>query len=236
MDMKIEIWSDIVCPWCYIGKRRLERVLEDFEHSDKLEIEYKSFQLDPYMETDTSVNIYQYLSDKKGMSIEDAKEMGETVSGVAQELGLNYNLSQTIPINTLKAHELLHFALERGLQKETKEALLKAYFIDGKNLSDFNEIASVGEQVGLNMAEILNSLESGQYSKAVQEDIQTGQSLGLRGVPFFVLNRKYGISGAQSEEVFLDTINKAYEDWNLENQKNNLKVVDGDSCEIGGNC
>ncbi len=233
--MKIEIWSDIVCPWCYIGKTRLEKVLDKLNYNDKVEIEFKSFQLDPYMETDTSINIYQYLSEKKGLSIEDAKEIGETITAVAEDLGLEYNLNRTIPINTLKAHELIHFAKKRGLQQEAKEALLSAYFTDGKNLSNLEEIASVGEKIGLSKIEITNSLQNNHHNKAVKEDIKAGNELGIKGVPFFVFNRKHGISGAQSEEVFEGTLIKTFQEWTSETKKK-LNIVQGDSCEIGGNC
>ena len=233
--MKIEIWSDIVCPWCYIGKRRLEKAIDDLKYQDKVTIEYKSFQLDPNMETDTSINIYQYLSEKKGMSIEDAMEIGETVAGVAEDLGLQYNLDKTIPINTLKAHELIHFAKSKGLQTEAKEALLSAYFTEGKNLSDLNEIASIGEKIGLNKVDILESLQSNYFSKAVKADIKAGNDLGISGVPFFVFNRKFGISGAQSEDVFKKTLLKSFQDWEIET-KNKLSIIEGESCEINGDC
>ena len=233
--MKIEIWSDIVCPWCYIGKRRLEKAIDDLKYQDKVTIEYKSFQLDPNMETDTSINIYQYLSEKKGMSIEDAMEIGETVVGVAEDLGLQYNLDKTIPINTLKAHELIHFAKSKGLQTEAKEALLSAYFTEGKNLSDLNEIASIGEKIGLNKVDILESLQSNYFSKAVKADIKAGNDLGISGVPFFVFNRKFGISGAQAEDVFKETLLKSFQDWKIET-KNKLSIIAGESCEINGDC
>ncbi len=233
--MKIEIWSDIVCPWCYIGKRRLEKAIDDLKYQDKVTIEYKSFQLDPNMETDTSINIYQYLSEKKGLSIEDAMEIGQTVAGVAEDLGLQYNLDKTIPINTLKSHELIHFAKSKGLQTEAKEALLSAYLTEGKNLSDLNEIASIGEKIGLNKVDILESLQSNYFSKAVKADIKAGNDLGISGVPFFVFNRKFGISGAQAEDVFKETLLKSFQDWEIET-KNKLSIIAGEYCEINGDC
>ncbi|MGB0430784.1 MAG: DsbA family oxidoreductase, partial [Bacteroidia bacterium] len=134
--MKIEIWSDVVCPWCYIGKRRFETALKDFEFKDRLDIEWKSYQLDPSMQTDTTLNIHQYLADRKGMSLAQAKAMGDNVTAVAAQEGLKYDFTKTIPVNTIKAHRLLHFAKTKSLQDEMKEALLKAYFIDSKNLDE----------------------------------------------------------------------------------------------------
>src|SRR5690606_7600524 len=134
--MKIEIWSDIVCPWCYIGKRRFENALSQFKHAEEVEVEYKSYQLNPDMATDTEMSINQYLSVHKGISMQEAERMSQHVTHVAKEEGLDYSLDKAIPVNTFKAHRLLHLAKENGLQVELKEALLHAYFIEAANVDD----------------------------------------------------------------------------------------------------
>jgi len=235
--MKIEIWSDVVCPWCYVGKRRLEEALKEFEHSDEIHIEWKSYQLDPEMETDTSLSIYDYLSERKGIPYDQAESMGHNVSAVAHEMGLTYNLDQTIPVNTLQAHEVLHFAKERSLQSATKERLLKAYFTEGKNLDDRTTLLDLGEEIGLNRSQLLLALENSTYAKDVQADIQLGREFGLTGVPFFVFNRKFGISGAQAKEAFLKTLNEAYDDWKKDQPKVKLKMTEeGTICKPDGTC
>lgn len=234
--MKVEIWSDVVCPWCYIGKRRFEAALEEFEYADHLDIEWKSYQLDPEMETDTSVSIAQYLADKKGMSIDQAEEMMEHVSGVAANVGLEYHLDQAIPINTYQAHSLLHYAKSVGKQGEMKERIMKAYFTESKNLDDKAILVALAKEVGLDTDEVTNILENKTFHKAVKADIMEAYQLGLRGVPFFVIERKYGISGAQETKVFLQSLEKAYEEWIKENPQVNLETIDGKICKPDGSC
>lgn len=234
--MKIEIWSDIVCPWCYIGKRRFEQALDSFEHKQYIEVEYKSFQLDPQMETDTSITVQQYLADKKGIDIDQAQEMTIRVEGVAASLGLDYDFERAIPINTLKAHGLLHYAKTVNKQLELKERLMKAYFIEGQNCDDNETLLKLAMEIGLDTAASKNVLEQDSYGKAVQSDILEARSLGLRGVPFFVFNRKYGISGAQELDAFIKTIEEAYADWRKDNPIQKLEIIEGDVCEPGGEC
>ena len=234
--MKIEIWSDVVCPWCYIGKRRLEAAMEEYEHSNEITIEWKSYQLDPEMQTDTSLSIYDYLSKRKGMPYAQAVEMGQNVSNVAKEAGLMFDLNNTIPVNTLQAHEVIHFSKEYQLQTETKERLLKAYFIEAKNLDDRTVLLGLAEEIGLNREKLLTALEKNTFSDDVQQDIQLGKQFGLKGVPFFVFNRKYGVSGAQTKEAFLKTLNESFTDWKKEQPAVKLKMMEGTVCKPDGNC
>jgi len=206
--MKIEIWSDIVCPWCYIGKRRFETALSQFKHADQVEIEYKSYQLNPDMETDTSMSINQYLSKHKGISEQEAAQMSAHVTQVAADEGLNYQLDKAIPVNTIKAHRLLHLAKEKGKQAELKEALLKAYFIDAANTDDHATLLNIALSAGLEEQDIQQVLTTDAYKADVQRDIHEGIQIGLQGVPFFVIDRKYGISGAQAPETFLQALEK----------------------------
>ncbi|WP_258098684.1 DsbA family oxidoreductase [Marinoscillum pacificum] len=234
--MKIEIWSDIVCPFCYIGKRRFEEALQQFSHIDQLEIEYKSFQLNPNTVTNTEISAHQNLASHKGISVQEAKQMGDHVTNMAKEVGLTYDFDKAVVANTLKAHQMLHFAKAKKLQLETKEALLKAYFTDGVNIDDTDSLVGIGESIGLNGVELRKSLDANEFEEAVRFDIYEAQQLRIQGVPFYVFNRKYGISGAQQTEVFQQTLEKSFGEWSAENTTTPLQTISGDSCDVDGNC
>ena len=234
--MKVEIWSDVVCPWCYIGKRRFEQALSKFENQKYLDIEWKSYQLDPEMETDTSLSIHEYLASRKGITMGQAIVMGDNVARVAQSVGLTYHLDKTIPVNTINAHRLLHFAKTKGRQNEMKEQLLNAYFTQGKNLDDYVVLVDLASGIGLDSAAVREVLESNNYRDEVREDIVEGVRLGLRGVPFFVFDRKYGISGAQETDVFTRTLEKSFTEWLENNPQENLQVINGKVCTPDGKC
>lgn len=234
--MKVEIWSDVMCPFCYIGKRRFEDALQQFEHRDAIEIEWKSFQLNPDLETDPTININQYLADKKGWTIDHAQQMNDHVTKMAAEAGLTYNLDKAIVANSFKAHRFSHFAKNHGLGIAAEEALFKAYFTDSKNIDDNDTLIELGEQIGLDAADVKQVLESNAYAADVKHDIETAQHLGIQGVPFFVLNNKYAVSGAQAVPVFEQTLQKAYADWQQENPKPKFETVEGESCTPDGDC
>ncbi|MBX2878208.1 MAG: DsbA family oxidoreductase [Saprospiraceae bacterium] len=211
--MKIEIWSDVVCPWCYLGKRRLEHALERFEHKDEVDIVFKSFQLDPTMVTEPDLNISEYLAKRKGLPIDQARAMNVQMEELAAKEGLDYNLSNVIPLNTMQAHCVLHFAKSKGKQLQVKEGLMQAYFTGNLNLDDQAVLSKIAKDIGLNEKEVLRSLQNKQYVSAVQRDIEDGIKYGLSGVPYFVFNESVSVSGAQSEDVFLKTLKKAFQDW-----------------------
>lgn len=232
--MKVEIWSDVMCPFCYIGKRRFETALEKSAHKDEIQVEWKSFQLNPDMVTNPEININQYLADIKGWTLEQAEEMNTHVTNMAAEAGLTYNFDKAIVANSFNAHRFSHLSKKHGLGDAAEEQLFKAYFTDGKNTDDINTLVELGTAIGLDAAEVRQALESDAYAGEVKEDIIEAQRLGVRGVPFFVLDRKYGISGAQAVPVFEETIEKAFTEWQQENPK--LNVIEGDSCGPDGNC
>ena len=234
--MKVEIWSDVMCPFCYIGKRRFETALQDFEHKDEVEIEWKSFQLNPDMVTDPNTNIDEYLADKKGWSLDYAQQMNAHVTKMAAEAGLTYNFDKSVVANSFNAHRFSHLAKKHDLGVEAEEQLFKAYFTDGKNIDDQNTLIELGREIGLDAAEIKQTLESNAYSADVKHDIAEAQQLGIQGVPFFVLNNKYGISGAQAVPVFEETLQKAFAEWQKENPKPKLEIIEGESCGPDGNC
>lgn len=208
--MKIEIWSDVACPFCYIGKRRLEEALNGFEHQSDVEIEWKSFQLNPELKTNKIQSIHEYLAEAKGWTIEYAKQMGEQVTAMAEEVGLNYNMDATVVANTFNAHRIIQFAKTQNLGDAIEEALFKAYFMEGKNIDSKTELIEIAVSIGLNAAEAEKVLDEKQFSEQVEFDAYEAQQIGVRGVPFFVFNRKYGISGAQPLEVFTRTLDQAY--------------------------
>lgn len=210
--MQIEIWSDIMCPFCYIGKRKFEAALAQYEHKDDVQITWKSYQLSPDMVTDPNKNINQFLAEHKGISVEEAKRMNEYVTGMAAQVGLTYNFDKTIVANSFNAHRFAHFAKQFGKQDEAEEKLFAAYFSEGKNLDDYEVLIALGKQIGLDPAALKVALETGAYADDVDQDIREAEQLGLRGVPFFVFDRKYGVSGAQDSRVFLDTLEKAFSD------------------------
>jgi predicted DsbA family dithiol-disulfide isomerase len=210
--MKIEIWSDVMCPFCYIGKRKFEKALEHFAHKEEVEVEWKSFQLDPGIKTETGKSIHQFLAERKGITLEKAKEMNAYVTGIAEKVGLAYNFDKAVVANSFDAHRFSHLAKTKGLQNEAEERLFSAYFTEGKNTADVATLAKLGEEIGINPDETKAILQSNAFEDEVRGDIQEAQQLGVSGVPFFVVNRKYAISGAQESEIFLQMLNKVYEE------------------------
>ena len=229
--LKVEIWSDVICPFCYIGKRKFESALAQLDKNNVIEITWKSFQLAPDMKTDTSISIDEYLAVHKGFSIEKAREMNAYVTQMAKQEGLIFNFDKSIVANTHQAHQMLHFAKTLGKQNETKERLLKAYFTDGKNIDDKDTLMELASEIGLDVDALSNALESTTYAQEVETDSIEAQQLGVRGVPFFVFNRTHAISGAQPVEVFMDTIQQAMNQLN-----DTLLVSEGSTCNPDGSC
>lgn len=211
--LKVEIWSDVMCPFCYIGKRRLEQALDQFEHANRVQITWKSFQLNPAMETNPDKTIHEYLSEDKGVSLNEARQMNSYVTDMASKVGLLYDLDHAVVANSFDAHRFTHFAKARGKQLEAEEVLFKAYFTQGKNTADHSVLMDLGTSIGLDRAELKSVLESDQFAADVRSDVAEAQQIGVRGVPFFVFDRKYAVSGAQEIKVFLDTLECT---WNEE--------------------
>jgi predicted DsbA family dithiol-disulfide isomerase len=234
--MKIQIWSDVMCPFCYIGKRRFEDALQQFEHKDEVEIEWKSFQLNPNLKTDPNLNITQYLADIKGWTLDHAQQLNDQVTQMAAEVGLTFNFDQAVVANSFDAHRFAHLAKQNGLGDEAEETLFKAYFTEGKNIADHDTLAELGESIGLDKAEVEHTLAGNKFAINVQQDIAQAQQLGIHGVPFFVMDNKYGVSGAQAVPVFLQTLEKSYSEWASTIKHQKLDVIEGDSCEVGGDC
>ncbi|TFV97709.1 DsbA family oxidoreductase [Algoriphagus kandeliae] len=236
--MKIEIWSDVVCPFCYIGKRKLERALEKFPMKNQVEIEWKSFQLNPDEKTNPAIGTLEHLAKSKGWSIEQTRQITQNVVEMAKEQGLQFNFEKAVVANTKNAHRLLQLAKTLGKGSEMKERLLQAYFTEGLNVDDPETLISLGKELGIPQADLDQFVHSEDFSDAVDQDIYESRLLGVRGVPFFVFDRKYGISGAQPDEVFDGTLEKAWMEFSKE--KSPITFENGESensCDIDGeNC
>lgn len=238
--IKIEIWSDIMCPFCYIGKRKLERAMATYKNASHFEIEWKSYQLDPDLKKETyaadGLDTYDRVAQKYGRDRAWALEMHQSITEQAKAIGLTYNFDKVVVANSFDAHRLSHFAKKNGLGNELEELIFKAYFTDGKDVSDHDVLLELGTQVGLNAAEISAVLASNAFAEEVKFDIEESHKIGVRGVPFFVFDRKLAVSGAQPEELFVQTLEQAYAGWE---GKNNIQLVDAPdagSCEIDGTC
>ncbi|WP_294180641.1 DsbA family protein [uncultured Schumannella sp.] len=203
-SIKVDIWSDVQCPWCYIGKRKFEAAVAEFD--GEVEVEYHSFELSPDTPIDYEGTTAQYLAERKGLPMPQVEQMIQRVTDIAASVGLAYDFDHVHQTNTVKAHELLHFAKERGRQAEMKEALLKAYFIDGGHVGRIPDLADVAEGLGFDRAEVVDVLESARYLPAVKADVAQAGAYGITGVPFFVFEERYGVSGAQDTTVFADVL------------------------------
>lgn len=231
--MKIEIWSDVMCPFCYIGKRHLEEALADFPQKDEVEIVWKSFQLNPDMPESSDENVYEYLAKAKGISLEQSKQMHERVEEMAANAGLDYNFDIAKVANSFKAHRVLQLAKRKNLGNELKEALLEAYFIKGRNTSDYNTLVELATSVGITEAEVELALNEEQFANYVNQDIDEARQIRVQGVPFFVFDRKYAVSGAQPVEHFKATLEKVQAE---SSSFINTSPEQGDSCDVDGNC
>jgi predicted DsbA family dithiol-disulfide isomerase len=233
--MRMEIWSDVVCPWCYIGKRRLETALETFDGD--VEVVWRSFQLDPSAPVVPVETVAESLGRKYGGGPEGGKAMIDRVEAVAAEEGLLFRHHASLRVNTVDAHRVLHLALETGgpaLQGRLKEALLAAYFVETENVADHDVLVRIAGAAGLPEPRVREVLGSDEYADAVEADIREAAALGATGVPFYVLDRKYGISGAQSPEVFAEVLTKAWNDLHpqLDLVGGNADACGPDGCAI----
>lgn len=210
--MKIEIWSDYVCPFCYIGKRRLEEALEQTGLGEKAEVVFKAYELDPNSPAVSDTLMTEVLAKKYGMSVEEAKKMTDNVVDQAKSVGLNYNFDVMTPANTFNAHRLAKLAEQEGFDKTVSESLLKAYFIDGEKIGAEDVLLRIAEEAGISRDRAKAVLDSDEFADDVKMDIAEAQQIGVKGVPFFVIDRKYAISGAQPAEAFANALRQAAEE------------------------
>lgn len=235
--MKIEIWSDVMCPFCYIGKRNLEAALAQFSDRKNIEVEWKSFQLDPSIPEVPlhHENIYQFVAARKGISYEQSVEMHQQVVRMAKDAGLEYHFDKALVTNSLKAHRLIQMAKTKGLGGKAEERLFYAYFTDGKDLSDDAVLTELGNDIGLTNGDVKEALTNTVFQHKVEADGAEAYRLGAKGVPFFVIDSKYAIAGAWSGTEMLKVLQTAYAEWKKDNS-GMLQVTQGVTCTPGNEC
>ena len=229
--MKIEVWSDIMCPFCYIGKKNFETALSQIPYKDDINVIWRGFQLDENLSKDEPISTVEYLKTRKNISEEQIKEMFSRLDEMGKAVGINFNQENAKTVNTGNAHRLIAFAQTKGKGSEAKEALFKAYFTDAKNIADYDVLAEIGSEIGLNKTEVSEMLNSDAFVFDVASDILDARGLQIASVPFFAIDRKYALSGAQSVEYFKSAITQAYEKHYLTNDDSTA-----DACGIDGNC
>lgn len=208
--IKVDIWSDIACPWCFIGKRKFEAAVAS--SGIPVEVEYHSFELSPDTPVEFDGHHEAFLAAKMGVSPEQAKAMGARVTGIAESVGLHYDYDKLQTTNTVLGHQAIHYAKAHGMQLEMKERLLKAYFEEGRHVGRVPELADLAAEIGLDRDDVVRSLEAGEYLDAVRADVALAGELGIRGVPFFVIDGRYGVSGAQPVEAYEQALHQAWEE------------------------
>ncbi|RNF38525.1 DsbA family oxidoreductase [Planococcus salinus] len=234
--MKIEVWSDYVCPFCYIGKRTLEIALKKTGFESQADVSFKAYQLDPAAPLDSTISTYESLAKKMGQTVEQAKEMTKGVAQHARTVGLEYDFDNMVQANTLAAHRLVKWAESLGKDAEMTENLLHGYFIEARNVGNTEVLLDIAEISGLPREEAQRVLSSDQFTEDVETDISEAGQIGVQGVPFFVVNRKYAISGAQPVESFVEALEQIAEEEGIRPAlkpmgKKETTYCTGDSCD-----
>lgn len=233
-QLKIQVWSDVMCPFCYIGKRKIEEAIKQFPNKESVTIEWKSFQLDPSFVATPNENIAEHLAEKYGRDIDWANSSLENMTENAKQSGLDFHFEKSILANSLNAHRLMHLAKKHNRTDELKELLFKAYLTEGKDVNNWNTLEEIGLKAGLPIEEIIALITTNDYTKEVRQDQEEAQKLGVTGVPFFVFDDKYAVSGAQATDVFLKTLEKTWEEGNFSNNIELQNPTDLNSCGIDG--
>jgi predicted DsbA family dithiol-disulfide isomerase len=234
--IKVDIWSDIACPWCYIGKRRFEAALAEFPQRDQVDVVWHSFELDPSAALVNPMNARDNLAAKYGETSEGAQKMIDHMTSMAASEGLDFRFGMLKLTNTFQGHQVIHLAAEHGVQDAMKERLLKAYLSEGENLGDVDTLVRLAEDVGLDGGEVRAALERQTYAQAVRNDEAQAQAYEISGVPFFVFNDKYGVSGAQSPEVFLNALDQVWQEQRplqlIQSTGNDAEGCEDGSCTV----
>jgi predicted DsbA family dithiol-disulfide isomerase len=236
--MQVEIWSDVICPFCYIGKRKFESALAQLPQDDRIEVVWKSFQLQPGTKTDPTRNAVQSLAEKKGWTLAFARQAVADVTGRARQVGLAFDYDRTVVANTFDAHRLSHYAASRGKGDEMQERLFKAYFVDGQNIADHAQLTTLAVAAGLPEDEVRNVLSSGEFATQVHRDIDQAMQMGINGVPFFVFDHKYAVSGAQDSAVFVQALQQSLSEWtgHAAVAATPPPAAAGEVCDLQGSC
>lgn len=231
--MKIEIWSDVMCPFCFIGKHRFENALEKLPFKNEIEIVWKSYLLDANLEPIPGENMHDRLAKAKQLPMDQIKQMHDYVEKMGATADIQFDFEHGVPANTINAHKLIHLAQKHGKGSAMKEVLFHAHFEAAQDLNDLIVLKSLAKSIGLEESEINETLQSESVLNEVLADVHEGAELG---VPFFVFNRKYAISGAQEEHVFIDTLEKSFQEWLQANPNPNFEIIEGKACSVDGKC
>ncbi|MDP4264567.1 MAG: DsbA family oxidoreductase [Bacteroidota bacterium] len=234
--MKVEIWSDVTCVFCYMSKRKFESAISVFKNASDIEITWRSFQLLPDLKSEPHKSFYQSLSENSGMSLEQSKAACDQVKDAAALVGLIYDFDKAKPVNTFNAHRFSHLAKAKGLQTEAEELLFKSYFTDGRNIDDISTLVELGTTLGLNSQETRTILEGDRYTSEVRDDIRVAQQMGVPGVPYYLFNSKHIVTGDRDTQALLQVLEKAYAEWTEDNLQRQAEVTEGKSCMPGGRC
>jgi predicted DsbA family dithiol-disulfide isomerase len=210
--MKIEIWSDVACPWCYVGKRRFEQAIARFPHRDNLEVTWRSYELDPGAPARRDVPLVEHLAAKYRVPVAQAEAMNARLAGEARKEGLELRLDRVVLGNTFDAHRVIHLAATLGLRAESVERLFRAYFVDGASLGDHEALVTLATEIGLPAERVRTMLASDEFAAAVRADEARARGFGIGGVPFFAIDERYGVSGAQPPEAILGALTQAWEE------------------------
>lgn len=214
--MQINIWSDIRCPFCFIGKKKFEAALQQFKHKDEVEIFWRSFELDPHLSVKKGSNYVEHFSEIKGISKEEALEMFSQVINMGKDVGIDFQLEKAVVANSFNAHRLIQYAKTEDLANEAVSHLFRAHFLEAKDIDDPNVLLRIGTSIGLSPEITEDVIKSDKFAERVRQDQHQAQHIGIRGVPFFVFNDKYAISGAQSTETFLGTLQESFSEYSSE--------------------
>ncbi len=236
--MKVEVWTDIMCPYCYIGKKFYEKALSQFEHADDIELEWKAFQLNPELpDKGNGVSLIDYFNNHVGIPEEKYNSMFEVIKKLAEDAEVGFNLPNAIAANTHDAHRLIKLAAKKGLDSKVLNKLSKAYFEEAKDYSDHSLLVSIGKEVGMDEDEILNMLNSDDFRYEIKQDIQEAANLGFDTVPTFLIDRRQAIVGSEPVALYLEVLNKAYNVWKARNDEQiKPEVIVGKSCSADGTC
>jgi len=229
--MKVQIWSDVMCPFCYIGKKNFEAAVAKLPFKEAIEVEWRSYQLDPTLDKEAQgITINEYLVQRKGLPMSNIEQMQQQVKEMGKNVGIDFQQEKAIVVNTLTAHRLIHFAQEHGKGNEMEEALFKAHFTEAKNVADVQELVQIAASLGLDAQKASEVLASDAYEYEVNQDILEARNIGVSGVPFFILNDKYAVSGAQPANLFEEALLQTYEETVVQ-----VKSTDSaNSCTIDG--
>lgn len=237
--MKIEIWSDIACPYCYIGKRRFENVLNQFEHKDQIEVVWRSYELDPSLpKSPLGISHYAYHAKGQNRTEDDVKKTTQQIEQLGQAIGLEYNFDKIVTTNTSDALRLVKIAKKYGKADDAEELLLKAYFTDGKSVSDRNVLLDIARELNISTDEVNDTLDSDLFVQEIKDDIEFSETqLKLNYIPFYLFNQKDIIQGVIEDSTYLDVLRKSFDDWKKNGTgSNDGDTISGKACSIDGVC